>query len=38
MNGREIKSEDIVRRAIDFKGPPRLAFDYYAYGRRLLIL
>ena len=29
MRGREI-----VRRTIDLTGPPRLAFDYFAYGRR----
>ena len=25
---------EIVRSTIDFAGPSRLAFDYYAYGRR----
>ncbi len=34
INISEIKSKDIVRQTIDFKRPPRLAFDYYAYGRR----
>ncbi|MFN0170970.1 MAG: uroporphyrinogen decarboxylase family protein [Bryobacteraceae bacterium] len=27
-------SREIVQRTIDFEDPPRLAFDYYAYGSR----